>query len=94
VAVLLEFWPEYNSGPLWRSDGTSVDLASLALPADLKARLQSWNAAYDDSRLPFDHDDEGWLEEGERLLAETREALCDAYTIVVTEPWWGEDPSA
>jgi hypothetical protein len=94
MAVLLEFWPEYNSGPLWTSAGGSVDLVALPLPAELRVRLQSWNARYDDSKLLHDQNDEGWLEEGKRLLAETRRALGDAYSVVVTEPWWGEEPGA
>jgi hypothetical protein len=28
------------------------------------------------------------------LLAETRHALSGSITVVVTEPWWGEEPSA
>ena len=91
---MLEFWPEYNSGPLWNDGGESVNLASLGLTDDLVERLRKWNAAYDDSKLPFENDDAAWLHEGQRLLVEVRGALDGAYEIVVTEPWWHEEPSA
>jgi hypothetical protein len=94
VADALEFWPEYNSGPLWTGDGRSVDLDALPLPRDLRERLRRWNSRYDDSKLPYDENDVEWLYEGERLLAETRSALGSSYTVVVTEPWWGEEPGA
>jgi hypothetical protein len=94
MARVLEFWPEYNSGPLWSPDGADVDLESLGLPTDLVERLRHWNARYDDSKLPFERDDVGWLNEGTALLGEVRMALGSAYEVVVTEPWWGEEPSA
>jgi hypothetical protein len=75
VPTVLEFWPEYNSGPLWSDDGKSVDLASLGLPAELAARLAAWNARYDDSKVPLEENDRGWLNEGARLLAEVRGEL-------------------
>jgi hypothetical protein len=93
VSQVVEFWPEYNGGPLWRNDGNSVDLASVPLSDDLRSRLLAWNARYDDSKLPFERSDEVWLAEGKRLLAETRHALRHSITVVVTEPWWGEESS-
>jgi len=87
---ILEFWPDYNAGPLWSSDGTSVDLTSLNLPRDLIQRLQSWNARYADDKLPFASNDIEWLRDGEALLDEVRAALSTTHTVVVTEPWWEE----
>lgn len=90
----LEFWPEYGSGPLW-AGGTPVDVTELELPSELAGRLVAWNALYEDERLPIEGPgDIGWLGEGRRLLAETRTALAASHRVVVTEPWWGEEPSA
>ncbi len=36
VTDVLEFWPEYDSGPFWTERGESVDLASVGLPAGPK----------------------------------------------------------
>jgi hypothetical protein len=94
VSHIVEFWPEYNGGPLWSDDGKSVDLAALPLSHDLRSRLMAWNARYDDSKLPFETNDAAWLAEGKALLAETRHAVNDSITVVVTEPWWDEEPSA
>lgn len=93
MAVVLEFWPEYNSGPLW-TNGASVDLAGIGLPGELRDRVVAWNALYDDSKLPFERNDEAWIREGQALLCEIREALGAAYEVVDTEPWWHETPQA
>lgn len=90
----IEFWPEYGDGPLWRADGKALDLSGLAISTDLAEALRSWNASYDDSKLPFERNDQAWLDEGTRLLVAVRVALGDEYEVVVTEPWWGEAPSA
>ncbi len=90
----LEFWPEYGPGPLW-AEGDRVDLTELGVPSELADRLLAWNARYEEERLPLEGPcDTDWLGEGRRLLAETRTALADSHCIVVTEPWWGEEPSA
>ena len=89
----MEFWPEYNSGPLCSSTGAAIDLAALALPEALVQRLREWNASYDDSKLPFEQNDTAWLANGQGLLAETRKALGPDYEVIVTEPWWGEESS-
>ena len=93
MAVTFEFWPEYNSGPLWTSAGKSVDLASLPLPHELVERLSKWNARYSDSKLPFESHDEVWIREGTSLLQEVRSALGEGFSVMVTEPWWSETPS-
>ncbi|WP_460632360.1 hypothetical protein [Leifsonia lichenia] len=36
--------------------------------------------------------DRGWILHGIDLLARTREVLAGRATVVVTEPWWGEEP--
>jgi hypothetical protein len=90
---VIEFWPEYGEGPLWTEQGQSVDLRKLPLAADLRDRLVAWNAAYDDSRLPFEDNDREWLDEGRRLFVEVRTVLSPGVKVVVTEPWWGEEPT-
>jgi hypothetical protein len=90
----LEFWPEYGAGPLW-DEGAGVDPTQLGLPTELVERLVAWNARYGDERLPMaGPGDPDWLGEGRRLLAETRTALEASHRVVVTEPWWGEEPLA
>lgn len=88
--MVLEFWPDYGGGPLW-ADGRAVDLGSLGLSGPLQRRLEGWNGRYDEARLPFAENDEAWLAEGRALLAEVRAELT-SYSVVVTEPWWGEEP--
>jgi hypothetical protein len=57
VGDVIEFWPEYGrKGPLWTRDGRSVDLASMPISDDLRARLTAWNAAYEDAKTPGDGD--------------------------------------
>ncbi len=94
MPTTIEFWPEYGDGPLWTTDGEAVDPFALALSTDLAEALRSWNAGYDDSKLPFETSDEAWLDEGARLLAAVRSELGEGYDVVVTEPWWGETPNA
>lgn len=94
MPTVLEFWPEYDGGPLWSPEGQTVELASLGLPRELVARLNAWNARYDDAKLPFEGNDRDWLNEGVSLLAELRSELGHDYEVMVTEPWWGEEPSA
>jgi hypothetical protein len=92
--IELEFWPEYDSGPLWAQGATSVDLSSLPLSEGLRARLVAWNDRYDDSKLPFENNDTVWLDAGKVLLREIRHELGDAYEVLVNEEWWDEEPSA
>lgn len=75
--------------------GYHADLRELGLPDDVIQRLTRWNAMYDDSRLPIDGPgDSEWIERGIGLLHEVRSLLADHYQVVVTEPWWGEEPSS
>ena len=69
-----------------------MDLAGLALSSDLIGRLVAWNSRYDDSKLAVGNDDTAWINEGTSLLSEVRAALGDALQVIVTEPWWGEQP--
>ncbi|MFP5487625.1 MAG: hypothetical protein ACLGHQ_04895 [Acidimicrobiia bacterium] len=94
MPIRLEFWPEYNGGPLWSEDGATVEPTSIGLSGEMAGRLLAWNAGYDDDRLPFAKDDREWLNEGARLLAEVRSALGADYEVVVTEEWWGEGANA
>jgi hypothetical protein len=88
-----EWWPDYGQGPLWlrtTRGGVAVDLGSLNLPDSLGRELTSWNASYEEARIPG-MDSEGdteWLAHGVRLLAETRAALAGRGEVIVTEPWW------
>jgi len=91
VSIELEFWPEYNAGPLWIG-GQSVDLGSLGLSGDLEARLVRWNAGYSDDRLPSESNDVVWLAEGRSLLGELRIEVAGTHSVIVREPWWGEEP--
>lgn len=91
---LLEFWPDYGPGPLWTEDGKPADLRSLALPSELVEELEFWNAQYAEEKIPVDgNGDSAWLGEGRSLLRRTRDALASDFEVVVTEPWWGEDPT-
>lgn len=95
VTKALEFWPEYEGGPLWTEQGASVDLDELGLPVGLEDRVVAWSRLYADDKLPMDGPgDERWLDDGRRVLAELREALQGRYEIVVTEPWWGDEAPA
>jgi hypothetical protein len=93
----LEWWPDHGSELLFLragSGGERVDLATLGLTTDLCERLLTWIAEYGDDKLPTDGDgDSAWLETGRDLLHETRQELGTRYTVVVTEPWWGEPPT-
>jgi hypothetical protein len=93
VVTVLEFWPDYGPGPLWTEDGKAADLAALPMERDLVERVTAWNAAYSEDKVPLDGPgDVAWLSQGVRLLGEVRAALHDHYQVVVTEPWWGEEP--
>jgi hypothetical protein len=93
VATRLEFWPDYNAGPLWGPGGAPLELSELAAPSGLVDRVRAWNATYADDKLPIDGaGDAVWLNEGVGLLSELRHVLHPDYEVVVTEPWWGEEP--
>jgi hypothetical protein len=90
---LLEFWPDYGPGPLWDAQGQAVEPHALGLDADLANRLLAFNAAYEEKRRPVDGPgDPDYLAEGSRLLARVRAALGGRFRVIVTEPWWGEEP--
>jgi len=90
----VEFWPDYGRGPLWK-DGKPADPAALGVDADLAARLRDWNSRYAETNLPIDTSGSpAYLAEGSRLLREVRAAVEAGYRLVVTEPWWGEEPDA
>lgn len=92
--TVLEFWPDYGPGPLWTADGEAVDVASLGLSADLAQRLAAWHSNYAEDRVPIEGDgDPVWLAEGVALLRDVRAELGVDYAVVVTEPWWGEEPT-
>ena len=92
--TFLEFWPDYGPGPLWTDDGKPADLAVLSIDPGLVERLTAWNAAYSEDKVPVGASgDEAWMSEGRHLLSEVRAALDHEHQIVVTEPWWGEDPT-
>ncbi len=91
--TVIEFWPDYGPGPLWR-DGRAVVPEELGIPEPLATQLRTWNAGYDESRAPIDGPgDSAWIAEGVELLRATRDALAPRTQVVVTEPWWGEEPT-
>jgi len=93
VGESLEFWPDYGPGPLWRG-GSPAELGVLGLSGDLAERLKMFNDAYEEERLPLDGaGDAEYLTAGMGLLAEVRQALSGRFRVIVTEPWWGEQPS-
>ncbi|HZE37745.1 MAG TPA: hypothetical protein VE172_02945, partial [Stackebrandtia sp.] len=81
--AVVEFWPEYGSGPLWL-DGAAVEPATL-VDADLAERLIAWNAVYADAKLPLEGDgDAAWIRRGGRLLGLVRRQLAGTHEVVVT----------
>jgi hypothetical protein len=91
---VLEFWPDHGAGPLWTARGAPADPHQLGLPEDLAERISTWNARYDEGRIPVEGPgDNAWLAEGKELLDRVRRALGVEYRVIVTEPWWGEDPT-
>lgn len=89
---VIEFWPDYGPGPLWL-DGRAVAPDTLGITGDLASRLNAWHAAYEESKVPVDGPgDPAWLGEGTQLLRDIRRAVAPGVEIVVTEPWWGDDP--
>lgn len=92
MTARLEFWPDYGQGPLWDA-GRTIDLEDLCLPPALIERIHRWHEVYDEDRLPIDGPgDDAWLAEGKSILASIRGSLTDI-EVVVTEPWWGEQPT-
>jgi hypothetical protein len=91
VISRLEWWPEYNSGPLWQG-GQTLPLEEAGVQGELAERIEAWCSSYDDGKLPMEgkNGDLRWLEQGTGLLAEVRAALAGTYEVFVTEPWWGE----
>lgn len=64
VVQRLEWWPEYDGGPLW-DEAETVPLDDLGLAPDLVERLAAWNSSYTDDRLPIGGPgDVAWLAEG------------------------------
>ena len=97
VTRVLEWWPDYGPGPLALRSGRgggAVDLHTLGLSAETVGNLAKWNADYAEDKLPTEGGagDPAWIAEGTSLLHEVRAQLRDRYDVVVTEPWWGEDP--
>jgi len=91
LVTMLEFWPDYGSGPLRTEDGRSADLRSLGLTGELVEELESWNSEYAEDKIPIDgKGDSAWLGEGRSLLGRTRDALGSDFDVIITEPWWGE----
>ncbi len=98
TVAVLEWWPGYGRDhPLWSTEGRGgapAELASLGLPVGLGERLRAWTAVYAEDKIPVDGDgDAAWLAEGIVLLGEVRASLGDGYRVIVTEPWWGEEPT-
>jgi hypothetical protein len=96
VIETLEWWPDYGHGPLWKRSGRGcqqIGSGVLDLPIDLAARLAAWNQRYTEDKLPVaGKGDLQWLGQGVQLLAEVRHCLAGRFDVIVTEPWWDEEP--
>lgn len=74
--------------------GKAVDLHSIGLPGELADQLKAWNGGYAEDKLPLEGSgDAEWISEGTTLLRRTRAALGASVKVIVTEPWWDEEPS-
>jgi len=94
MSTALEWWPDYGHGPLVGDQGVPIAPGSLGLDPDLVMRLDDWGSAYSEDKLPMEGNGEPtWIAEGIDLLAEVRAALTGRFQVVVTEPWWGEEPT-
>ena len=92
-APVMEFWPDYGPGPLWVG-GRAEAPESLGLEPALASALERWNEEYDEALMPVEGTgDSGYIATGVALLARVRQALAGRFRVVVTEPWWGEEPS-
>lgn len=87
--------PEFgrcNSGPLWLG-GRPVTADELHLDELLAEQFAAWNASYDDAKLPMEGPgDAAWLAEGIKRHGAVRAAVSPR-KVLVTEPWWSEDPN-
>lgn len=91
----LEWWPDYGNELFWLRNGRGgerIPIENLRLTPTLQEALRRWIARYDDENLSAGAESE-WIVEGIRLLAASRAELAGRYAIVVTEPYWGEQPS-
>jgi hypothetical protein len=85
---VLEFWPDYGSGPLW-THGAVISPSDVDVDPSLAERLIRWNAEYTEDKIPLDGPgDSRWMTEGRNLLAELRSETASRITIITTEPWW------
>jgi len=72
---VLEFWPDYGSGPLW-THGAVISPSDVDVDPSLAERLIRWNAEYTEDKIPLDGPgDSRWMTEGRNLLAERRAKL-------------------
>jgi hypothetical protein len=72
---VLEFWPDYGSGPLW-THGAVISPSDVDVDPSLAERLIRWNAEYTEDKIPLDGPgDSRWMTEGRNLLAELRAKL-------------------
>lgn len=86
-------WPDCGSGSPWAGK-KAVDLHSVGLPGELADHLKARNGQYAEDKLPLEgSEDAEWISDGTTLLRRTRAALGASVTVIVTEPWWDEEPS-
>lgn len=91
----LRLAPEWDCWPLWdHRTGDNLDPACLGLPADLVARINAWDAAYqatydrDDplaSRFPSSEAEAAYLAEGRAIAGELAASLPAGGLIVRLE---------
>lgn len=92
-----EWWPDYGGGPFFLRTGRGgekVELATLNLTGTLEDAIRAWNQDFEEAKLPIDGPgDHSWIARGIDLLDQTRQELSGRVKVVVTEPWWNEEPS-
>ncbi len=83
-----------SASPQTGRGGEKVELATLNLTVTLEDALRAWNKDFEEAKLPIDGSgDPNWIARGIDLLDQTRHELSGRAKVVVTEPWWNEEPS-
>ena len=94
---LLEWWPDYGGELLWLhagQGGARVSLDAVGVSPELSTEITRWVTEYSDERLPLEGaGDVAWLSTGRELLFRVRAELAGRYEVIVTEPYWGEEPT-
>ena len=86
---VIEFWPDYGSGPLWGEDGRAIDPRSVGLSARLASELAAFNRSYSEDFIeePASAAAREYRARGRGLLSELRRELAGVCQVVVVEGW-------